>query len=286
MFKYHSHKIKEAGSLVYEPEFFLYNKIVRYGNNIELTTYKHPPLIYAWVSNVVRTNKTKPMLNGKRRDDSLLRTRMAIYKLMECNMYHWSDSPKFWTFTYAPEHNDIATDIKLSNREFSKFIMRLKHHLGVEELRYLTVIEFQKNDRIHYHTIFFDLPFLTDYGNNLEFYDYRLSFGKRAVYLKNPEHLAMADIWKFGFCFLSFNDNRNASIRSLSSYLAKYLGKENSDSRLYGAKVYFTSRGKSALIKPVVEYNLDNLDEFDNMDSNSVKEFNNKTVVKLLDKKK
>lgn len=67
-------------------------------------------------------------------------------------------------------------DISHTNYEFNKFIKRLNFYLystKKQQLKYLAVWEKQKRGAIHYHIIFFDLPFI--------------------------KHKALQDIWGYGF---------------------------------------------------------------------------------------
>jgi hypothetical protein len=109
------------------------------------------------------------------------------------------------------------TDIKYSNNKFRSFIKRLNRHLS-SKAEYVAVIEFQKRGAIHYHVIFFNLP-----------------------YIKKKE---LSNLWGRGYIQI----NRIKHVNNVGSYISKYMGKDLEDERLYGEKCYFCSRG---LYKPI-----------------------------------
>jgi len=119
------------------------------------------------------------------------------------------DLNKFVTLTFA----DDVDDLDYCNYEFKKFIERLKYWCkGKElELKYVVVVEFMKNGRVHYHMLC-NLPYI------------------RAKRLE--------EIWGNGFIKI----NRIDRVDNVGSYVCKYMQKDLSDKRLEGRKCYFTSR--------------------------------------------
>ena len=88
-------------------------------------------------------------------------------------------------------------------------------------LKYSTVIEFQKRGAVHYHCVFYNVP-----------------------YVPNLLHV-LRNIWSHG----SVDFSKVRRIKSMGSYLTKYMTKSNDDQRLNGKKSHFSSRG---LKKPLV----------------------------------
>lgn len=113
---------------------------------------------------------------------------------------------KFITLTFA--HN--ITDVKEANHEYKKFIQRLK--VRYPELKYVSIIEFQKQGRVHYHMIC-NLP-----------------------YIKSKE---LSNIWGNGFIKINSIDK----VDNIGAYVVKYMTKENIDDRLQGLKAYNCSKG-------------------------------------------
>jgi len=117
-----------------------------------------------------------------KRNDNIARTRTTIKRLVNSNQ----DFDKFVTLTFA----ENLQDIKIANRHFNKFIMRLKYQYL--NLRYLSIIEFQKRGAIHYHFLC-NLP-----------------------HVKNS---ILSDIWGHGFVKI----NKIKHVTNLGAYICKYL---------------------------------------------------------------
>jgi len=153
---------------------------------------------------------------------SFYRSKSKAEKIIKCNAWQWFHDykkpflPVFLTLTFA----DNVQDLTEANRKYSKFIQRLNYEIFNEKkarLQYLGVVEFQKRGAIHYHVIFFNLPFIKN------------------VY----------EVWNEGRIDLK----GVKSMRGLTIYLSKYMVKEAEDGRLKGRKRYFTSR---KIYRPIV----------------------------------
>jgi len=144
--------------------------------------------------------------NAERREDNIIRTRQNIRRLINSN----TDLNKFLTLTFA----DNVQCVDTANYEFKKFIIRLKYQYP--ELKYLTVIEFQKRGAVHYHMVC-NMPYVS---KDL-----------------------LQDIWGKGFIKI----NRIQHCDNVGAYVSKYLSKETS-ARLFNKKKYFCSRD---LIRPI-----------------------------------
>lgn len=161
------------------------------------------------------------------RKRSSSRAKKIIFNLISTNAWFWYKEnnlaylPVFLTLT----HKENMTEIKHSNTLHTRFIKNLNYHIfhtNKVKIRYLSVIEFQKRGAIHYHIIFFNLPYI-------------------------PKQELEA-IWGQGFVHIrKVDENKN-----VAKYLVKYLGKGNHDIRLYSKKRYSCSRG---LLKPIAVNN-------------------------------
>jgi len=198
-------------------------KVVVSGNMIEFYEYEHP----------VRPGKSPgrakeaetEAAREKNRQVVLYRAREAIRRIVQANIGVYLDDsgrpykPVFATFTFA----ENVTDLDQANEEWKRFIKRLCYALKGSKrrsLQYLVVPEFQKRGAVHYHVIFFNLPYLP--ANEL------------------------ARIWGQGFVKI----NALEDVAHVGAYVCKYLSKDQADSRLEGRKCYFTSRG----LRRPVEY--------------------------------
>jgi hypothetical protein len=161
----------------------------------------------------------------KNRVLSFRSSKRTLRRLVNTNVQKWTDHngkivpEKFVTLTF----NTQEENIKEANYKFKKFIQRLNYYYLSEKrnyFKYITVIEFMKNKRIHYHTLFFNVPYTPN--NNL------------------------AKLWSNGFIKINRIDNAD----NVGSYVTKYMTKTE-DKRLCGEKSYFTSRG---LLKPIITF--------------------------------
>lgn len=146
------------------------------------------------------------------------RAKKALRRLVNANNREWKDIDgkvqvqKFLTLTFA----ENMQDLEKANGLFTDFIKRFNYAVfGVNRnhLKYVAVHEIQKRGAIHYHVIFFNLP-----------------------YMRNDK---IARIWGHGFT----KPKAISSIRNVGAYLAKYLSKQGKTARKKGQKRYFSSRG-------------------------------------------
>ena len=157
-------------------------------------------------------------------DSSLFRSKRVLENWVNTNAWFWKDKngytivPKFATFTFA----ENLTNVSEANNYFMKFIKRLNYsvYTKISALKYATVIEFQKRGAVHYHSLFFNLPYIP------RIYDFTNS------------------LWKLGYLNIKAVDR----VKNLSRYMTKYMKKSMQDERLIGRKRYFVSRG---LYKPI-----------------------------------
>ena len=147
---------------------------------------------------------TKKMNRAKTSNRSARNVRRLVNSNIEKNS-------KFVTLTFE---EDIR-ELKDANYIFKKFKQRLEYQLKIN-LKYLCVPEFTKKGRVHFHVIFFNLPFI--------------------------KNTTLGMIWGHGFIKINKIDNCD----NVGSYVAKYMTKENE--KLIEQKSYFTSRN---LEKPI-----------------------------------
>lgn len=170
---------------------------------------------------------------------SARRARRMIKRLVMANCFLWfKDNGKPYlpitlTLTFA---NNI-TDLKKANYEFTKFIRRLNYETNAIEgkdlkqsnLKYLAVFELQKRGAVHYHMIFFNLPYIKD------------------IYKK------MLDIWGQGRIMVGGKDRNFTKVKNQSQllkiifYFIKYIQKSIFDNYNPRQKKYIASKG---LLKP------------------------------------
>ena len=186
------------------------------GNIIEVYEYEKSIVKGETNNRYGRSIEANEEDNTRHRKNTLAKARKMVRRLINANVYKSGEKPKFLTLTF----NEHITEIEQANYEFKKFRQRLEYDMNIK-LEYVAVIEFQKSGRIHFHVVFFNLPYIK--ANDL------------------------ANIWANGFIKI----NAISHVDNIGAYVTKYMTKDNEDERLKGKKSYYTSRG---LNKPVEKY--------------------------------
>lgn len=156
----------------------------------------------------------------RNKEKRMHRARNTLRRLINANIGQYGDqfTAKFITLTFA-EH---ITTLKDANADFKKFVQRANYAIygsAKSNLKYVAIPEFTKIGRVHYHVIFFNLPFV-----------------------KANE---FSKIWAKGFIKI----NKIDQVDNVGAYVTKYMTKENDDPRLEGQKSYMPSKG---LLSPEV----------------------------------
>lgn len=231
------HNTSHVDDRVVSYNSFYQKKAIFYGDYAQIYDYKQVQSSYY----VKRLNYSKDM-TSKRRSDSYNRSRQTLYKLLACNVAQYSEKPVFWTFTFDPEIVSDCNDLKTANSYFSAFIKEFRR-LSKLDIKYICVPEFQRNGNVHYHCVFFNIPFIEQ---------------SPFIFNKFPDLLdlkvfkfSMSDLWPWG----STKAISLEGVDNISAYISKYMSKSfmpnNVQVQVYGQKLYFCSRG---LKKPWITY--------------------------------
>jgi len=197
-----------------------YKHGVLYGDYFDLRTYKNVKVTF----NASDNNKTKSTVGGKR-DDSVARARVALYRLTTANVgKHGRFKAIFATYTFA----ENVTNLDAANLRFKLYLASLTEYLGYRP-KYVAVPENQQRGAWHFHVIFFNLP--------------KMSF------------VINDKLWNQGHSAVNMQFVRG--IRDVGAYCAKYLSKEFIQSRGINKKMYYTSRG---LLRPIDVFQQDSID--------------------------
>lgn len=174
---------------------------------------------------------------------SARRAKKNIRRLINANCFRWFKPngercrPLTLTLTFA----ENIQDLKTANYEFTKFIRRLNYEANkiegrdvkISYVKYLGVFEKQKRGAIHYHLIFFNLPYIEN------------------IYDK------MRNIWGLGRIDVGGQHKSMVKVKSqvklkrIIDYFTKYIQKSVLDENLKHQKRYIASRD---LLKPVEQY--------------------------------
>ena len=212
------------------PIYFTNQRLKITGHIIESFTYGNPILIGKRIPSIKEKNVNqykKEYSDDEIRLKSLIRAKRRIIDLINTNQYEWKDvyknkicRPIFLTLTFR----DNIQDLNFANNEFTKLIKKFNYEILKSKksyLKYISIVEFQKRGAIHYHIIFFNLPFIENLYDKLE------------------------KMWTWGF----FNVKPVDKSENIGQYVSKYLTKKIDDDRLKTRKAYFISRN---LIKPTI----------------------------------
>lgn len=215
------------------------------GSSLEFYTYQNS-IRFGSIGSFGKSRKKKAELTQdelatkKSFESSIHRAKSKVRRLVECNAWRWKDNtgriflPMFMTLTFGY----VQTNLTSAHREFMKFIMRLNYDFCDSKkniLKYIVVVEYQSDidfqgnakpqgGSIHYHIIFFNLPYIKDHVY------------KRLFKLWNAQRVELKKVW---------------NVHGITSYLTKYLTKGMTDKRLWGRKRYFISKG---LLQPITYY--------------------------------
>lgn len=151
------------------------------------------------------------------------RARSHVFNIISTNAWFWKDqkdlayNPKFLTLTFG----ENISNVEEANLLHTKFIKKFNYKIFQKkkiELKYVSVIEFQKRGAIHYHMVLFNIPYILS----------------ESVF----------KVWGHGYIKIKkVNEHKN-----VARYLTKYMSKNNYDERLISKKRYFCSHG---LLKPI-----------------------------------
>ena len=208
-------------------------KLIQSGDIVELYEYENIILAGKDRTEFKRSvpcerTEESPKDENDSEERSASRARRTVRRLVNANVERHYDHkgikqiPKFMTFTFA----ENITDLDYAHDEFKKFMKRFNYHVTGQKksvLKYVAVVEFQKRGAVHYHVIYFNLP-----------------------YVPNDE---IREIWGHGFVKI----NAIEHVTNVGAYVCKYMTKtmEPDDPKArhdFNRKRYFTSRG---LLKPI-----------------------------------
>lgn len=208
-----------------------YNKIISYGNTIELYEYERDIIrIKPRIVNVGKrklddknmgTNGDDNLSERKlgKRQDNARRAELAFRRIVASNL-EGSSRPLLITLTYR----ENIIDLKRAYKDLSSFIQSLRYKYG-KIFKYICVPEFQKRGAVHYHALFWGLP--------------------KKIFLLERKNREIARLWARGYVFIKETDGN----QKLSFYLSKYMSKAFVDPRLKNQKCYVASRN---ILRPKV----------------------------------
>jgi len=217
-----------------------YNKYIAYGKTFELYEYEKE-ILFNGRSKATTRDRSKVLVdhpdmdsNGvlglqqktlqTKRQDNSHRATLAFKRLILSNLDR-VETPLLVTLTYAQNQKDIS----IGYRDFRSFIQTCRYRYG-SLFKYISVPEFQKRGAVHFHSLFWGLPF-------------ELLLQERTSYNLSP---SLSECWSLGYVYLKKTDGNE----KLSTYLSKYMSKAFIDPKLKYHKAYTTSRN---IKRPIIQ---------------------------------
>lgn len=183
-----------------------YLKVIVTGHVLEVYEYERLPVLPSQKKkekdSKLELDMTEYDNTVSDRQNNMQKARNRLRRLITAN---FNENSKFITLTFK----DNLKDVKKANKEFKKFIQRMRYRYG--NFKYAAVIEFQKRGAVHYHMM-----------SDLD-------------YIENEK---LNKIWGNGFVKI----NNITHVDNVGAYMIKYMTKDNNDMRLRGLKSYQTSK--------------------------------------------
>lgn len=156
--------------------------------------------------------------------NSLSQTRKNFVDLVNANAWQWR-KPKtkkpYPVFFITLTFEENVQDLTYANKEFLKWVKKFNYAVFKKKgasLCYLAVPQFQKRGAVHYHILFFNIP-----------------------YLKGGMYDIIERTWTHG-TFWNVEKVNPRTIEKTINYLARYMFKNFFDERLLGRRRYMASR--------------------------------------------
>ena len=178
------------------------------------------PFMYGHKNHSKKKKKDKnPELKDP--ETSARKSRARIRSIIYANAFQYKDGDHiipamFSTLTFAENIKNTT----LTHKKYRNFIKRLSYKTG-RKIEYIAVFEYQKRGAVHYHVIFFNLPYIEDI------------------------HKVLTECWGEGFVL----NKTIMDVDHLINYISKYIQKEINTKHIKHRKRFLTSNG---LLKPTV----------------------------------
>lgn len=191
------------------------HKITTYGRYVLEERTKHFRLSFKSQKTTSRiTDSNEP------RDYPQARAKKKIYQIIEANHKAYGRTPSlFVTLTFKKPFKKVQKTIPL----IRNFVKRYNRRFD-QDLRYILVPEFTKKENVHYHGVFFNVPWV----------DLR--------WFQNT-------VWRYGHLDMKVPKK----LRSVTKYVSKYITKEMMATHQKGQRYYFASQN---LIFPKYDFTL------------------------------
>jgi hypothetical protein len=226
-------------------------KLIKSGKEIEVYVYKDKEILRGyrrrprkeklkpreqkgqldteWYKKELKKQAEEEINRQEKTKFSISRTRTNIRRLANAN----PELNKFLTLTFA----ESTTELKIANNLFNQAMKRILRSLP--EFEYIAVVEFQKDTDYHGQR--------KEHGGSVHYHllcNLAIPATKSLEELFDWEKWFALRFWKNGFIKIK----NVKEVSNMGAYFCKYLGKDMTDTRMFGKKKYFCSQ---TLKKPV-----------------------------------
>lgn len=213
-----------------------YNKVIKYGEYLEIYQYERSVQAIGRKKSGIKKRNVRPVISddrenvqgqkkstGFQQQKNFRHALLSFRRIIASNLGE-HDVPLLFSLTYAENFKDHGG----ARKHFKAFVRTLGIRFGQKNIRYVCVTEFQKRGAIHFHALIWGIPFeLVDQERSTRY---------------------LASAWGHGFLDVIKTDGNI----KLAHYLKKYFSKSFNDRRLQGKKLYTTSRN---IKRPVIDKN-------------------------------
>ncbi|MBB6451575.1 hypothetical protein HNR44_003590 [Geomicrobium halophilum] len=218
----------------------VYHKVVVSGKITEVYSYQNGVIVglQSGGGNAMSsgdekmTKEERAMRDQANLKRSLSRTVQTLRRTINANIHEWGkEKPKFMTLTFK----ENIRDHDIANKEFQQFVRRLSRRLFKKQsgLKYTCVVERQARGAIHFHVLFYNLPYI-------------------------PQN-QLVKVWENGKEQRGLRINAIDNVDNVGAYVVKYIEKDihammkdsetktGKNAKEKGKKLYFQATG---LYKP------------------------------------
>jgi len=240
--------MKVKNNRIEEIKYFSSSKSVKSGSLLEIYDFGRDINLGRKIRHIKTEEELKmATLKPKPSPEEILkssarRSKRMIKRLIRANSFSWfkeKNHKPYLPITLTTTFAENITNLKEANYEFTKFIRRLnyevnqieKRDLKLSNLKYLAVYELQERGAIHYHMIFFNLPYIKNIYTRM-----REIWGKENRIMVGGKNKS----------FTKIRDQKN--LEKIIDYFTKYIQKSVFENKNPRQKKYIASKG---LIKPL-----------------------------------
>jgi hypothetical protein len=200
-------------------------KFIQYGDQIQFIQWEKEAEKSRRGKARIRITKDGIPFYGRRRADSLRRTKTILVRRVLCALEEYG-SPILLTLTFSDQKSQGSHDVWVASKALRRFFLRLR--VLYPQSATIAVPELSPKYRLHYHCLLFGVPLSVADKRVARF---RVSGSERSTRI-------LAKAWGYGFVDAIGTDGNSR----LAGYLAKYFTKASLEPLFYGSRLIRTTK--------------------------------------------